>query len=89
MLPAGPLAGDIPPEIESFSGIGEALIGAGTQDKWYAAEKLERDLERLRGAGVTARTCLFDGGHEWSAEFRLAAGEFLRDLARRGAGVRH
>lgn len=83
------LAGDIPPEIEDLSGIGEALIGCGTQDKWYAAEKLERDLDRLKAQEVPARTCVFDGGHEWSPEFRAAAGEFLADLARRGAGVRH
>ncbi len=83
------LAGDIPPELENLRRIGEALIGCGTQDKWYAAEKLERDLDRLKAQGVAARTCVFDGGHEWSEEFRAAAGVFLNDLARRGAGARH
>jgi predicted esterase len=82
------LAGDIPPELEDLSGIGEALIGCGTQDKWYAAEKLQHDLDRLKAQGVSARSCVFDGGHEWSEEFRAAAGVFLSDLAR-GAGVRH
>jgi predicted esterase len=59
------------------------LIGRGREDTWYTAEKLEADRAALRARGVAVETQLHPGGHEWTPEFREAAGEFLWRLARR------
>ena len=66
------LGGDVPPDVPASS-LPRVLIGRGTRDEWYSAEKLQKDVRYLED--VT--TCVFDGGHEWSDEFRRAAGEFL------------
>ena len=41
---------------------------------------MEHDVEVLRGKGIDVRTCVFDGGHEWTDEFRAAAGRFLDEV---------
>jgi len=71
------LGGDVPPELfDSPLQLPPVLIGRGTREEWYTAEKLENDVRRL--SEVTAvSTCIYDGGHEWTAEFREAAGRFL------------
>lgn len=73
------LAGDIPPELDAsrLSRIPSVLIGRGLKDEWYTAEKLAKDEERLRSAGVNAEIVTFPGGHEWSEEFSTAASRFL------------
>jgi dienelactone hydrolase len=72
------LAGDIPPDVDDASKLPPLLIGRGVQDDlWYPAEKLEKNL-RFLGSKPDVTTCVFDGGHEWSAEFRRAASVFLR-----------
>ena len=73
------LGGDIPPELPADGQLPPALIGRGIRDDWYTDEKLRKDLSFLEGR-CEARTCVFDGGHEWRDEFRAAAGEFLRLL---------
>lgn len=71
------LGGDVPPElIESRPSLPPILIGRGTREEWYTEEKLQKDLSFLSTL-TTVTTCLYDGGHEWTAEFRAAAGEFL------------
>ena len=71
------LGGDVPPElIESRPSLPPVLIGRGTREEWYTEEKLQKDLSFLSTL-TTVTTCLYDGGHEWTAEFRAAAGEFL------------
>jgi len=74
------LGGDVPPELDqpALARIPAALIGRGADDEWYSPAKFAEDLQRLTAAGVDVRPIEFDGGHEWSAAFNRAAGEFLR-----------
>ena len=75
------LGGDAPPELrESRPPLPPVLIGRGTREEWYTEEKLQKDL-RFLSTLTTVTTCVYDGGHEWTAEFRAAAGEFLARLA--------
>lgn len=76
------LAGDMPPELTSADAraIPRVLIGLGTRDTLYNVSKLESDVARLEGRGTVVETCVFEGGHEWTAEFRAAARDFLRSL---------
>ena len=68
------LGGDLPPDVTA--NLPPILIGRGVRDEWFTAEKFDKDLKSLAGrAQVT--TCVFDGGHEWSDEYRRAASEFL------------
>jgi len=69
------LGGDLPPDVPNLAV--PVLIGRGEHDGWYTDEKLKKDLKFLPHAS----TCVFDGGHEWSDDFRRAAGEFLRRLS--------
>lgn len=76
------LGGDAPTEIfkNDLSDFPRVLIGRGSDDEWYDEGKMERDLELLGTAGIEAETCLFDGGHEFTAEFNQAASRFLNGL---------
>ena len=65
-----------------FSRIRSVILGRGLQDEWYTAAKLARDEERLRAADVDVQIVTFQGGHEWSEEFRMAAARFLRTYFR-------
>jgi predicted esterase len=77
------LGGDVPPEIErrDLTGFPPVLLGRGTSEQWYDAAKMEHDVELLRARKIDVRPCIFQGGHEWTDEFRAAAGEFLREAA--------
>lgn len=77
------LGGDVPPELEAraLAGFPPVLLGGGTREEWYTAQKMQRDIELLRRKGVDVRPLLYEGGHEWTDEFRRAAGEFLREIA--------
>ena len=77
------LAGDIPPDlneapVENFP---IALVAGGTKDEWYTDEKMQADLKLLAGKGAPHGSLRFDGGHEWTAEFRAELGKFLGALA--------
>lgn len=75
------LGGDVPPELhDSRPRLPPVLIGRGTHEEWYTDEKLQKDL-RFLSTLTTVNTCLYEGGHEWTAAFRAAAGEFLARLA--------
>lgn len=75
------LGGEAPPELfEAPPQLPPVLIGRGTKEEWYTDEKLQKDLRFLEKV-TTVGTCVYDGGHEWTAEFRSAAGEFLARLA--------
>jgi len=78
------LGGDVPPELESrdLPAFPPVLLGRGGSEEWYDAAKMEHDVELLRGKGVDIRPVVFTGGHEWTNEFRAAAGEFLREVLR-------
>jgi dienelactone hydrolase len=75
------LAGDVPPDVAAAEAkLPPVLVGRGIADDWYSAERMERDIDYLRGAtNVTVST--FNGGHEWTDEFRSAAGEFLKRIS--------
>jgi predicted esterase len=78
------LGGDVPPELESHD-LGRfppVLLGRGSSEEWYDAAKMEHDVELLRRQGADVRPCVFDGGHEWTNEFRAAAGQFLEEVFR-------
>lgn len=76
------LGGDVPPDARS--NLPPVLLGRGTRDEWYNEEKLNQDLRFLRE--VTRVTpCVFDGGHEWTDEFRAAAGRFLEECRTQNA----
>ncbi len=77
------LAGDVPPELRSAPDAAwpPVLIGRGRLDEWYTREKMDADLAFLQSAGVPATPRVFDGGHEWTDEFRADAGRFLAGLS--------
>ena len=77
------LGGDVPPELErrDLTGFPPVLLGRGSSEEWYDAAKMEHDVELLRSRKVDVRPCVFQGGHEWTDEFRAAAGEFLREVS--------
>ena len=75
------LGGDVPPDVvaqERVQLLPPVLVGRGATDEWFTGEKLDKDLRFLRAAAERVETCLFDGGHEWTDEFRGAAGLFLK-----------
>jgi predicted esterase len=75
------LGGDAPPEIvDARPKLPPVLIGRGIREEWYTDEKLQKDL-RFLAEVTTISTCVYDGGHEWTDEFRSATGEFLARLA--------
>ena len=71
------LGGDVPPElVDEQVQLPPVLLARGRTDEWYIDEKFKQDLRFLES--VTEVTpCVFDGGHEWTDEFRAAAGRFL------------
>lgn len=75
------LGGDIPPDVKSIDTpqLPPVLLGRGSRDEWYTDEKFKNDLSFLEGRTRVTR-CVFAGGHEWTDEFRDAAGQFLRSL---------
>ena len=74
------LGGDVPPDVrEAKITLPPVLVGRGSRDDWYTEDRMARDLEFLRDTTeVTVST--FDGAHEWSDQFRAAAGDFLRTV---------
>ena len=77
------LAGDVPPELRTdpHPAWPPVLIGRGRLDAWYTQEKMDADLAFLKSAGVPVTPLAFDGGHEWTDDFRAEAGRFLAGLA--------
>ncbi|MDQ3170102.1 MAG: phospholipase [Acidobacteriota bacterium] len=77
------LGGDIPPELKTAPAgdfpIG--LVAGGTRDDWYTAAKMDADLALLTEKGAPHGSLRFDGGHEWTDEFRAELGRFLSALA--------
>lgn len=69
------LAGEVTPDIEGP--LPPVLIARGTAEDWYTEEKLKKDLSILETL-TTIETYRFQGGHEWTEEFREVAASFLR-----------
>nr|MDP9120960.1 phospholipase [Acidobacteriota bacterium] len=78
------LGGDVPPELadRDLPAFPPVLLGRGSSEEWYDAAKMEHDVGLLRGKGVEVRPFIFHGGHEWTDEFRSAAGRFLDEVQR-------
>jgi len=76
------LAADVPPDVVAATPVRlpPVLIGRGTKDEWYTAEKQAADVANLARLGVTVEACVFEGGHEWTDAFRTAASSILRQL---------
>jgi predicted esterase len=75
------LAGDVPPDVAAAEvRLPPVLVGRGIADDWYGAERMERDIDYLRGA-TDVTVSQFDGGHEWTDDFRSAAGNFLKRIS--------
>jgi predicted esterase len=74
------LGGDVPPDVADAARLPRVLIGRGTNDAWYTAEKHERDCAALAALAVPVETCVFDGGHEWTDKFYEAAGRLLAEV---------
>lgn len=72
------LAGDVPPDVAPVAaGLPAVLIGRGTEDSWYTAEKMAADVATLHGAGVTPAEHVFAGGHVWDDSFVARAAAFV------------
>ena len=74
------MGGDVPADVaQDHVQLPPVLLARGERDDWYNTEKFEKDLKDLQR--VTEVTSLvFDGGHEWTDDFRNAAGAFLSRL---------
>ena len=74
------LAADVPPDVIARPGVSlpPILIGRGTTDDWYTEAKETADLAALARTGARVKTCVFDGGHEWTDAFRAAASAMLQ-----------
>jgi len=53
------------------------LLTRGSRDEWYTAEKMRADESALRARGVEVETVVFDGAHEWHADFAARAAAML------------
>lgn len=73
------LSGDVPPDITAPT-LPPALLGRGSYENWYSEGKFKKDLSFLAGRSEVT-SCVFRGGHEWTDEFRQAAGVFLNSLS--------
>jgi len=78
------LGGDVPPDLDgdALASCRRVLAGCGVRDTWYPPARLETDAARLRDAGVSVETIVFEGGHEWGAPFLEACDRWLAELAR-------
>jgi predicted esterase len=71
------LGGDIPADVRDAEGRWPpVLVGCGHEDAWYGA-RLGADAAFLAAAGVPHDIVRFVGGHEFTDEFRAAAGRWL------------
>jgi len=75
------LAGDLPPDVVPMAAsLPKTLIGRGTEERWYTAEKAANDIGILRAAGVQVTEHVFEGGHLWTTEFFQRSAAFLDEL---------
>jgi predicted esterase len=76
------IGGDVPPDVadDPSARLPPVLLARGVRDEWFTDAKLAKDVESLRARGVTARSVVFEGGHEWPDPLFAAASEFVRGL---------
>ena len=73
------LAGDVPPDVAPVAASLKVLLGRGTNDQWYTAEKAAADVTILKSS-TTVVEHVFEGGHLWDPSFIRRAGEFVDEL---------
>ena len=74
------LAGDIPPELKESRERDPwppVLIGVGDKETWYSPAKVDSDRQFLVTSNIPHEIVVFRGGHDWTDEFRDAAGPWL------------
>lgn len=77
------LGGDVPPDVKHPGvQLPSVLLGRGVRDDWYTEEKLAADVAFLETV-TRVTSCVFEGGHEWSDEYRAAATSFLEGVGER------
>ena len=76
------LGGDVPPELlqDPSLDLPRVVLARGTGDTFYPAERHAADIDALRGRGSQVDRLVFDGGHEWTDEFRHAVAGLLNEL---------
>jgi predicted esterase len=76
------MGGDIPSDVREATSrpFPPTLIGVGSRDQWYAGERAEEDIKLLEDRGVRHQVVRFEGGHEFTQEFRVAAGRWVQTL---------
>jgi predicted esterase len=76
------LGGDVPPELtrRDLPAFPPVLLGRGAREEWYSEEKMQKDVDFLRSRGIDVRPVVYEGAHEWTEEFRQAAGRFLEEV---------
>lgn len=85
------LGGDIPPEVKSGELLRPwpaVLIGVGERDTWFTPAKAEADAAILAAQQVPHEIVRCASGHEWSDEFRAAAGRWLQRVIQAAATSR-
>jgi predicted esterase len=79
------LGGDIPADVKEIESGNRfttlpVLVGIGSGDTWYQ-KLVDADLQFLRARGVSPHVVRFDGGHEFTDEFRSAVGAWIGHFA--------
>jgi len=76
------MGGDIPSDVREATSrpFPPTLIGVGSRDQWYAGERAEEDIKLLEDRGVRHQVVRFEGGHDFTQEFRVAAGRWVQTL---------
>jgi predicted esterase len=78
------LGGDVPPErlADTRTRFPPVLLARGSRDEWYPEDKMRSDEAALKGRGGAVDTLVFDGAHEWHADFAARAAAMLSWLDR-------
>jgi predicted esterase len=75
------LGGDIAPEVRAAGArLPRTVIGRGSCDRYYPAERFEEDREWLDERGALGAAVEYTGGHEFTDTFRAAAGALIASL---------
>ena len=76
------LGGDIPPDVRDgpTAEFPPVLIGVGSRDTWYSGARSDADIAFLEQRGIPHEVVRFDGGHEFTDEFRSRVGRWIAML---------
>jgi predicted esterase len=77
------VGGDVPPELLADAAVRfpPVLFARGTRDELLTQPRFDADFAALTGRGVAARSLLYEGAHEWTAEVAQAAAAFLESVS--------